>query len=203
MKLFKKYDVDLKSFFKKGLPRKEEPFFVGLINGRMGTGKSYLTVKLVYDITNKKNNKWKVKTNIQSLKIKGVEVEHFTKITDIVNDFEPYSIYIIDELGKKYTANCNQDKDFYNWLQMSRKSKHIVFLIHQEYLQTPKWLRGVVQYVFTTHQFLFLPIFVTYKGSPFLNEEMEWCVSNDFVYVYKRIKDIGTLYDTFETVDTL
>ena len=86
---------------------------------------------------------------------------------------------------------------------MSRKTKRIVFLIHQEYLQTPKWLRGVVQYVFTTHQFLFLPIFITYKGTPFLNDELEWCVSNDFVYIYKRTKKIGNLYNTFETVNTL
>lgn len=205
MKIFKKYDIDVKSFFKKGLPKKEEPFFVGLLNGRMGTGKSYLTIKLTIDYLKKDKRFKKIKTNIHSLKIKDIDVDidYFDTIDSIVNDNEEYCIYIFDELGKKYTCECKQDKDFYNFLQMSRKCKRIVFLIHQEYLQTPKWLRGVVQYVFTTHQLLWLPIFVTYKGLPYLSEDKEWLVSNDFVYIYKRTKDIGSLYDTFETVNTL
>ena len=71
MKLFKKYDIDFKSFFSRGLPKKEETFFVGLINGRMGSGKSYLATKLTYNLL-MKDNRFKLKTNINYYPIKKI-----------------------------------------------------------------------------------------------------------------------------------
>lgn len=45
MELFKKYNIDVKSFFKKGIKQLYEPFGVFLVTGYMGSGKSYFCVK--------------------------------------------------------------------------------------------------------------------------------------------------------------
>ena len=53
-------------------------------------------------------------------------------------------------LSKKYTKDSHIDKAFYSWLQQSRKHNRQVYLITQEYLQVPQWLRGVANLVYTT-----------------------------------------------------
>lgn len=193
-------DIDFKSFFRKGIKKKYEPFGVFLVTGYMGTGKSYFCVKYAYDHI----KDYKIKTNIHSLKIPNARIEYFSNLSEIYNDDETYCLYIIDELGKKYTKESKADKDFYNFLQMSRKTQRIVLIIHQEYYQVPFWLRGVAEQVFTTKKIFFLPLFVTYKGYAILDEETkEWKVDYTFRYIYKRNKFIASLYNTFETVANL
>lgn len=199
MKLFNKYYIDTKSFFRKGIKKKDEPFGVFIITGRMGTGKSYFAVKWCYE----NYTSYKIKTNIKSLKINDRDIEYFDNLSSIYNDNQEYTIYIIDELGKKFTKENKSDKDFYNFLQMSRKTKRIVFIIHQEYLQVPIWIRGVASEIITTKKAPILPIFITYKGFPYLDENMEWQVEYNTLYIYKRNKKIANLYNTFETVNTL
>ena len=196
----KKLDIDLKSFTKRGVKQKYEPFGCFLVTGYMGTGKTYFAVKFANDY----KLKYKIKTNIQSLKIPQANVEYFTNLESIYNDSEEFVLYIIDELGKKFTKEAKADKDFYNFLQMSRKTKRIVLIIHQEYLQVPFWLRGVCAEVFTTKKIPILPIFVTYRGVAVLDDDTkEWRVDYNFRYIYKRTKNIASMYDTFETVATL
>lgn len=201
MKIFNKYYIDVKSLFRKGVKKVNEPFGVFLVTGRMGTGKTYFTIKYSSEMI----KSYKIKTNIKSLKIPNARIEYFTNLDEIYNDTEEFVLYIIDELGKKYTKEAKADKDFYNFLQMSRKTKRIVFIIHQEYLQVPIWLRGVAQEVFTTSKVRFLPfLFCTYRGYPFLdNETMEWHVDYNSLYIYKRNKLVASYYNTFETVATL
>lgn len=196
----KKLDIDVKSFFKKGVKQKSEPFGCFLITGYMGSGKTYFAVKFANDF----KNKYKIRTNIRSLNIPGGRIEYFTELSEIYNDTEEYVLYIIDELGKKYTKEAKADKDFYNFLQMSRKTKRIVLIIHQEYLQVPIWLRGVCYEIFTTKKLPVIPVFVTYRGIATLNDETkEWGVNYNFRYIYKRTKYISSMYNTFETVATL
>lgn len=199
MKIFNKYYIDFKSFFKKGIKCKDSPFGVFIITGRMGTGKTYFAVKFASEYNHK------VKTNIQSLKIPNLKIEYFSQLSEIYNDTEENLIYIIDEVGKKYTKDSKPDKDFYNFLQMSRKTKRVVFLIHQEYLQVPNWLRGPIQEIYTTHKIRFLPfLYITYRGTPLMNTEtLEWVVDYNSLYIYKRIKNVANYYDTFETYNTL
>lgn len=200
MRLFNKIDIDLKSFVRRGIKKKIEPFGCFLITGYMGSGKTYFAVK--YASEHKAN--YKIKTNIHSLRIPGANIEYFTELKEILDDKEEYVLYIIDELGKKYTKEQKADKDFYNFLQMSRKLKKIVIIIHQEYLQVPQWLRGVCEEVFTTKRILFLPLFVTYRGYASLDPvTLEWGVEYNFRYIYKRNKVIANYYNTFETVSTL
>lgn len=196
----KRFDIDFKSIFSKGIKKKTEPFGCFLITGYMGSGKTYFAVKFANDY--KKH--YTIKTNIKSLKIPNARMKYFTELKDIYNDTDEYCLYIIDELGKKYTKEAKADKDFYNFLQMSRKTKRIVLIIHQEYYQVPFWLRGVCEEVFTTRRIIFLPIFITYRGYAVLDEDTkEWKVDFNFRYIYKRNKKIAQMYDTFETVATL
>lgn len=194
-------DIDIQSIFKKGIKQKKEPFGVFLVTGYMGSGKTYFCVKFATDFI----SKYKIKTNISSLNIPNANIEIFKTLDTIYNDKEEYCLYIIDELGKKYTKEARADKDFYNFLQMSRKTKRIVLIIHQEYLQVPIWLRGVANEVFTTKKVRFLPsLFITYRGYAVLDEETkEWTVDYTYRYIYKRTKKIASYYDTFETVATL
>ena len=193
-------EIDFKSVFKKGVKKVVEPFGVFLITGPMGSGKTYFATRFSNDF----KKTYTIKTNIKSLKIPFAKIEYFDKLSDIFNDTNNYYLYIIDELGKKYTKESKQDKYFYNFLQMSRKTKRIVLLIHQEYYLVPFWLRGVANEIFTTSKIRFTPFFCTYRGVPKLNEETkEWEVDYTYRYIYKRTKEISSYYDTFETVSTL
>lgn len=199
MKLFGKYYIDVKSLFRKGVKKIEEPYGVFLVCGPMGSGKTYFTTKYSSEL----KNQYHIKTNIQSLKIPGANITYFLNLSDIYNDTEEYCLFIIDELGKKFTKDSKPDKDFYNFLQHSRKTKRIVFMIHQEYYQTPLWLRGPVQQVFTTSKVPILPLFCTTKGIPYLDENLEWNIEPKELYIYKRNKIITSYYNTFESVATL
>lgn len=193
--------IDFKSFFRKKPKKVKDEFGVMFINGRMGTGKTYLAVYLAYKYFDKSI---KIKTNIHSLKIKDRDIEYFDKISDICNDFTPNTLYIIDEISRKYTKECRQDQMFYSWLQQSRKMKRYVLLITQEYILIPTWLRGVASAVYTTNKLKFLPAFCSIKGTPYLDPDtLEWQVQPFTRYVYKRNKYITKMYDTFETINEL
>lgn len=200
MKIFNT-EVDFKSFFKRGIKKNKEDFFVGLITGYQGTGKTYLGVYLL----NKLPNDRPIYTNIKSYKNPNKKVFYFEKIEEILDNYNEYSIFLIDELSKKYMGkDCKKDNKLYSWLQQSRKTKRIVFLITQEYLQVPNWLRGVADTIFVTSKVKLLPIFITYKGYATLDEDSkEWTVIPQKRYIYKRIKYIAKQYDTYEPVPSL
>lgn len=197
MKIGRSLTIDTKSFFRKKPKKVKDEFGVSLINGYMGTGKTYVAV---YFLANYFTD-LKIKTNIKSLNIPKCNIEYFDSIKDIINDFEENVIYVIDELGQKYPKECKMDKDFYNWLQHSRKCKRYVFLIHQEYLNVPTWIRGVCSTVYTTTKIPLTSLFRTYKGFPYLTEEKEWDVIPISTHIYKRNKKFTDMYDTFEIVN--
>ena len=120
----KNIDIDFKSFFKKGVKQVSEPFGCFLVTGYMGSGKTYFAVKFANDF----KSTYKIKTNIHTLNIPNANIEYFRNLEEIESDVEEYCLYVIDELGKKYTKDSKQDNNFYNWLQHSRKTKRIVLL---------------------------------------------------------------------------
>lgn len=193
-------NIDIKSMFKSKPKNIKDNFGISLITGYQGSGKSYLSVYILYKYLEKNR---KVYTNIKSLKIPDREIVYFEKIEEIVDNVEMDRIFIIDEISKKYTKDCKQDKLFYSWLQQSRKRRRTVMLITQEYLQVPVWLRGVARFVYTTTKLPIFPIFITYKGYAVLNEDMEWTVEPVETYIYKRNKYICNFYDTMEPINTL
>lgn len=199
MKIFNT-NIDIKSMFRSKPKVIKDNFGISLITGYQGSGKSYLSIYILYKYLEKSR---KVYTNIKSLNIPDREIVYFEKIDDIVDNIEMDRIFIIDEISKKYTKDCKQDKLFYSWLQQSRKRRRTVILITQEYLQVPIWLRGVARFVYTTTKVPVLPLFVTYKGYAVLNEDMEWTVEPEEVYIYKRNKYICNFYDTMEPINTL
>lgn len=199
MKIFNT-NIDIKSMFRAKPKDIKDNFGISLITGYQGSGKSYLSIYILYKYLEKSR---KVYTNIKSLNIPDREIVYFEKIDDIVDNIEMDRIFIIDEISKKYTKDCKQDKLFYSWLQQSRKRRRTVMLITQEYLQVPIWLRGVARFVYTTTKVPVLPLFVTYKGYAVLNEDMEWTVEPEEVYIYKRNKYICNFYDTMEPINTL
>ena len=199
-----KTKIDFKSFFKTGVPLVEDKWGCYFVTGFQGSGKTYFSLYYLLRI-NKTN--YKIKTNIRSLKIKGREIEYFTKISEIIEDVEENVVYIIDEISKKYSKNSSPDKPFYSWLQQCRKRGRIAMLITQEWKEVPMWLRRPARFMFNTKKLPFLPIFVTTCGDALnqvLNETtLEWECPILFRYVYKRNKCIAECYDTFEPINEL
>lgn len=199
LKIFKNH-IDVKSFFKRGIKQIEDPWGVLLVTGYMGSGKTYFSVYAVNNLL----PRLKIITNIHSLKIPNREIIYFDKMEEIINNFDPNCIFLIDEISKKYTKDSKQDKEFYSWLQQSRKVQRIVILILQEYLQTPTWIRSIAQTVYTTKKIPFLNLFCTNKGYAELDPEtLDWYVVAQERFIYKRNKYITQLYDTFEPVPVL
>lgn len=199
MRIFNTH-IDIKSMFKKKPKEINDNFGVSLITGYQGSGKTYMSIYIVYKYFEPERE---IYTNIKSLNIPGRTIHYFEKIDEIVENIEMDRIFIIDEISKKYTKDAKQDKLFYSWLQQSRKRRRTTILITQEYLQVPIWLRGVARFVYTTTKLPILPIFVTYKGYAVLNDDMEWTVEPEERYIYKRNKYICQFYDTMEPINTL
>lgn len=199
MKIFNT-NIDLKSFFRKAPKKINDSFGVSLITGYQGSGKTYFSIYILdkYIEPNKT-----IYTNIKSLNIPNRKIIYFESINEIVNNIETDLVFVIDEISKKYTKDCKQDQLFYSWLQQSRKRRRITILLTQEYLQVPIWLRGVARYVYTTSKLAFLPLFKTYKGFAVLNDDKEWTVEPESIYIYKRNKRITNMYDTMEPIQTL
>lgn len=193
--------IDFKSILRKGVKPIKEDFTIDLITGYQGTGKTYLATYILY---NNYQNRC-IKTNIKSLKIPNANMIYFDTIEDIIRDKEKNMIYVIDELSKKYVKDCKIDKPFYSWLQQCRKNNRVVYLIMQEYIQVPTWLRGIANHVYVTERKWFLPkICITKYGVPVLDDStMEWGIEEQKRLYYKRNKIITNCYDTYETTDTL
>lgn len=195
-----KIKIDYKSFLQKGVPNINDDFFIRMITGYQGSGKSYLAIKLVHE--NEPKNRV-IRTNIKTYFELDKTIEYFDKIEDIVHDNDDDVTYVIDELSKKYNKESKIDKAFYSWLQQSRKHNRHVYLITQEYLQVPMWLRGIATNVYTTSKVPLFPIYKTILGVPFLDENCEWSINEYFVLYYKRTRSIASLYDTRESIDNL
>ena len=193
------YKIDLNSLLKKGIPTLDDNFGIYLITGYQGSGKTYYSI---YTMERTFKNR-KIYTNIKTYKSDYNQIIYFDKIEDIENNVEDNCIFLIDELSKKYSKNSPQDMRFYSWLQQSRKHKRYVYMITQEYIQVPTWLRGVANLVYTTQKVKFLPLFKTTLGIPYLNEDCEWETNTIATIIYKRNLEVSKKYDTFESIDRL
>ena len=197
MKLLK-FDIRTKSFFQRGIKNIKDDFFIGLITGYQGSGKTYMGVQLASE-----NKRDKIITNIKTLNIPNKKIHYFTRLEEIYNIDDNNCLFLIDEVSKRFTKESKQDRAFYSWLQQSRKHNRYVYLITQEYLQVPTWLRGVANKVYTTKKFIF-SLFITSLGVPVLNDETkEWETENFLYIIYKRTKRVASMYDTFELTNTL
>lgn len=195
-----KISVDFSSFLKKGIKNQKEDFLIALINGYQGSGKSFYAI---YNLETNFRNRI-VYTNIKSYWSDVHEVRYFTKLVDIYDNHDKNAIFIIDELSKKFTKDSKIDKPFYSWLQQSRKHQRYVFMITQEYLQVPNWLRGVANLSYTTKKIPLTPIMITTLGRPVLDKETcEWTVEELALKFYKRTKSISSHYDTYEVINEL
>lgn len=205
MKIFK-YDIKFNTFKKKGIKSKESPWGCYMITGFQGSGKTYFACFLLLDLLKKIKPNY-IFTNINSLNIPKKNINHFGLLEEITNHTYENSIYIIDELSKKFTKNSNQDKAFYSWLQQSRKRGRIVILITQEWKEVPMWLRRPIRFMYTTRKLGALPYFITTKGDALnctYNVDInEWeCPILEYI-IYKRNKEVADLYDTFEPINDL
>lgn len=196
-----KISIDLKSFLKKGLKNQQDNFLVALINGYQGSGKTYYAI---YNLETKFKSKRTIYTNIKSYKSNIHNVIYFTYIEELYNNHDYNAIFVIDELSKKFTKDSKIDKPFYSWLQQSRKHNRYVYLITQEYLQVPNWLRGVANLSYTTKKIPLTPIMITTLGEPILDKDTcEWGLHELSIRIYKRNKTIAKLYDTYELINEL
>lgn len=193
------YKIDFSSFFQKGVKPIKEDFGIFLICGYQGSGKGYYST---YQLIRNHKGK-KCKTNVKSLSTPTNEMEYFTHIEDIYHDTECNCVYIIDELSKKFPKNAPLDRFFYSWLQQCRKKSRYVYLITQEYINVPQWLRGVANMVYVTSKVKFLPLFITYLGTPVLDENLEWTINVKDAIVYKRTTSVASCYDTLEGIESL
>lgn len=197
MKLLK-YEIKFNTFFKRGIKSIKDDFFICLITGYQGSGKNFFATMKVAEIPNRT-----IITNVHSLVIPNREIFYFTKLEDIYKYNDDKCIYLIDELSKKFPKESKQDRAFYSWLQQSRKHRRYVYMITQEYIQVPTWLRGVANKVYTTRKFL-CNLFITSLGDPYLDEDTkEWMTKNYLYIIYKRTKKIANYYDTFEIINSL
>jgi len=196
-----KIKIDFASMFRKGIRNEKDDFLVALINGSQGSGKSYYSIYQAEVIYSKPLT---IYTNIKSYKSLKNKVIYFDTIDELYFNHDTHCMFIIDELSKKYTKDSKIDKPFYSWLQQSRKHHRYVFLITQEYLQVPNWLRGVANISFTTKKIPLTSLMITTMGVPVLDKDTcEWGLNELAIRIYKRNKYIANMYNTYEIIDTL
>lgn len=194
-----KIKIDYKTFLQPSPRKINDSFGIFLITGYQGSGKTYYSIYLM-----EKEKKKKIYTNIKSYTSIRNEVHYFDKLEEIIENVEDNCIFLIDEVSKRYTKESKQDLSFYSWLQQSRKHKRYVYLITQEYINVPMWLRGIANQVYTTSKIPLLPIFKTSLGVPVLSTDTyEWTTQTFAIVFYKRTKKISNCYDTFESINTL
>lgn len=193
-----KIKIDFKSMLQRGIKTINDDFGIYLITGYQGSGKTWYSIYLMEKEKNKK-----IYTNIKSYISPRNDVHYFDRIEEITENVENNCIFLIDEVSKRYTKETKQDLKFYSWLQQSRKHKRYVYLITQEYIQVPMWLRGIANKVYTTSKVPLMPIFKTSLGVPVLNDNYEWDIDVFAIIFYKRTKAISNLYDTFESINNL
>lgn len=195
-----KVKIDFKSIIKKGIKSKNDDFLIALVNGKQGSGKTYYVVYAIEEIYKKPLT---VFTNIKSYCSLKNKVNYFSRIEDLYNLNTSSSFVIIDECSRRWNKNSPIDTKFYAWLQQCRKNHRYVYLIFQEYMQVPNWLRGVASLSYTTKKLPFLPLMVTTLGIPTLTEDYEWGLTELALRIYKRNKYISKKYDTYETIEEL
>ncbi len=195
-----KISIDYLSFFKRGIKNQKDDFLIALINGYQGSGKTYYAI---YNVEQNFKNRI-IYTNIKSYRSDRHEVRYFTNLTEIYDNHDIGAIFIVDELSKKFTKDSKIDKPFYSWLQQSRKHSRYVFLITQEYLQVPNWLRGVANVSYSTKKIPLTPFMITSFGIPYLDTDTcEWSIDEQAIKIYKRTKELSSHYDTYEIINTL
>lgn len=195
-----KISVDFKSFVQPGIKNEKDDFNISLVTGYQGSGKSFFTI---YNTETNFRNRI-IYTNIKSYWSDTHKVKYFTKLNELYSNHDIGCIFIIDELSKKFTKDSKIDREFYSWLQQSRKHRRYVFMITQEYIQVPQWLRGVANTVYTTHKVPLTSIMATSYGIPVLNNEsFEWDLEEISIRYYKRTKKMSAHYDTNEIIDEL
>lgn len=197
-----KTDIRTDTFLKQGIKVNNEFYENLLITGFMGSGKTYFSIFYTLDLL-KKHQFNSIKTNIHSLKIPGQLIEYFNELEEVYNDFEDNCLYIIDELGKRYTRESKQDNNFYGWLQQSRKCHRYVICIHQSFKRIPIWLREPMNFVYITSRIPFSKFFKTSvidAQEMVLDDNKEWTGPVRRVIIYKRNKFICDMYDTNERV---
>lgn len=200
---FTKIYWDYKSLTKRKTPSIDDHFGVYCITGFQGTGKTYYAVDLANRIDLSGLEIW---TNIHSLKLPH---KNFTTLPEIVDDFTPHRLYIIDEIASKYTKESRTDKPFYRWLQQTRKRKCIVIMITQEWKELPTWLRRPVtvqiktEPTFLSSLGIFKTIWGDGKNLMYDKEEGEYICPLIYSIISKRNKKIAGLYDTFEPIADL
>lgn len=192
-----KVRIDFKSLVRKSPPTIEEDFLDSLVCGYQGSGKTYWAI---YNCEKYLTRKKTLYTNIKSYKSLVHEVKYLENYREIYEVGEDYNaIFIIDECGKIFPKDSKIDKEFYGWLQQSRKHNRHVFLIYQEYIMVPNWIRGVCNRVYNTSKKLNLCI--TEVGIPILDKETyEWSYTPVGTYIYKRNIKYSKLYDTRESI---
>ena len=194
-----KIKVDYKTFLMQSPRKINDDFGIFLITGYQGSGKTYYAIYLMEKATGKT-----IYTNIKSYHSSKNKIIYFEKLEEVFDNLEDGCIFLIDEVSKKYTKDSKQDLKFYSWLQQSRKHRRYVYLITQEYIQVPTWLRGIANQVYTTSKVPVLPIFKTSLGVPVLSTDtFEWCIETFAIVFYKRTKKISNCYDTFESINNL
>lgn len=195
-----KIRVDFSSLVRKGLKSNTDDFMIALINGYQGSGKSYYGIyKLEREFKGRV-----VYTNIHSYHSSSLEVRYFDKLEEIYDNHDIGAVFLIDELSKKFVKDSKIDLRFYSWLQQSRKHKRYVFLITQEYIQVPNWLRGIAILSYTTRKIPLTSFLITTLGAPVLDSDTyEWGIQEQALLFYKRNKCIAELYDTNELINAL
>lgn len=198
-----KNKFDVKSFTKKKTPKIDDHFGVYFICGRQGSGKTYEAVRLAKSL--KTNGR--IYTNIKSLKIPKI---YFTTLSEIYKNTETDTLFIIDEISRKYDRNSRTDTQFYAWLNQSRKRRRIVILITQEWRELPMWLRRPAKYMFSVKKTIFTGLLNIYKtqigdaeNMVFDKDEGEYICPPLYNIYHKRNKTIAELYDTFEPINIL
>lgn len=208
MKIFKT-DIKFNTFKYKKVKYLDDSFGVYLVTGKQGSNKTYYAVYLS-TLQNLKRVNY-IKTNIHSLKIPGVKIEFFNKISEIIHDTDQNCIYLIDEVSKKYKKTSPCDTDFYAWLNQCRKRNRIAILITQEYRELPMWLRRPCKFNLTSMPIPILTqLFGLYKcvigdgyNLTFNKDEGEYECPTILKVIYKRNTHIATMYDTFEPINDL
>lgn len=204
----KDYKIEWNTFFKKGLPPIDDRFGVYFITGKQGTYKSFYSIRLILKQDKKICNK--IKTNMKSVNIPGYKIEYFDRVNEIYKDSDEYCIYLLDEVARKYDKNSKTDKDFYAWLNQSRKTHRIVIMITQEWKELPMWIRRPAKFMFTTIKNPLLNRFKIYQtvvgdaeNMTLDQETLEWECPTIGRILWKPNLEITKYYDTWEVVNDL
>lgn len=206
----RKYEIRLKTFFKKGLKKVDDRFGVYFVTGRQGSGKTYYAIYLALRQVNFNTSLITIYTNIHSLKIKGAIIKYFTNIEEVYYNTDDHCIFIVDEVSRKWDKNSKTDKQFYAFMNQCRKMRRILILITQEWRELPMWLRRPAKYMITTKPTKLLNVFGIYtscvgdaENMIFDKDEGEYTCPPIKYIIYKRNKQIADMYDTFEPINML